>query len=500
MKHYTPKTLLFIGILLLGLLLAIKAAPSGAAPPLANTPTPAVSTPEQTIAVRSLFVPPNPAGLTLEEQESRARQAIEDVLEKYLRYWGPRYQVDPVKVIVQGEWAYGIARWRSQAAALDAPIHILAHRLEDGTWQALMPGGDGQYLQWVDAITGDLLLPGEKDELRDQAARVARLWNMDESLKTVTVTTQPVRPSLPDVSGFAITPAPTPYLLNSSEKEDIRETPISELSEEERRRLCGVPVEVIEWEKSQAGNEADNPEIIYRYPFSVDWRNVSGQDWTTPVKSQGGCGSCVAFGTIGAIESRMEIANNNSGLDPDLSEAQLFFCGCDMCCDDGWSPSTALSFARDTGIVDDGCFPYSDYDQTCSPCAGWQSRASKITDWTWTSSIAAMKQALADDGPFEATMAVYGDFYSYSGGIYRHTWGSLSGYHAIAIVGYNDSEGYWIAKNSWGTNWGEDGWFKIAYGDSGIDDLAYIPIVSSSPACDPTAGQIALFVDASYSG
>ncbi len=89
-----------------------------------------------------------------------------------------------------------------------------------------------------------------------------------------------------------------------------------------------------------------------------------------------------------------------------------------------------------------------------------------------------MKQALADNGPFLATMRVYSDFFDYGGGVYQYTWGELEGGHAVAIVGYNDYQGYWIAKNSWGTGWGEGGWFRIAYGECAIDSYAYVPTIS----------------------
>jgi hypothetical protein len=65
-------------------------------------------------------------------------------------------------------------------------------------------------------------------------------------------------------------------------------------------------------------------------------------------------------------------------------------------------------------------------------------------------------------------MAVYNDFFSYRGGVYRHTTGALAGYHAICVVGYNEKDQCWICKNSWGTGWGEKGWFRIAYGQCGI--------------------------------
>ena len=78
------------------------------------------------------------------------------------------------------------------------------------------------------------------------------------------------------------------------------------------------------------------------------------------------------------------------------------------------------------------------------------------------------------DGPIVAAFDVYEDFRDYTGGIYEHVWGDYLGGHAVAIVGYNDAENYWIVKNSWGTGWGENGWFRIRYGQCNIDSyLAY---------------------------
>lgn len=426
---------------------------------------------------------------------------MEAVLEKHLRYWGPRYQVAPVEVSVEGEWAHGVAQWRSQAKTLQEPIHILAHRLPDGTWQALMPSTEGLYLQWLDAVPESLVPAGEKSRLRTQAAEANALRRAVKPPMIITPTTPSSHPLLPGESLGSIAPPPTPVPLPQPETWIAGETSVSRSSEEERARLCGVPVEVIEWEHLQASLETAKPEAVHSYPSATDWRNVNGQDWTTAIRNQGGCGSCVAFGTIGAIESRVEIANGNPDLNPDLAEAHLFFCGCGECCGTGWYPDAALNFARDTGIVDETCYPYTDYDQACNPCSGWQNRVTTIASWSGTSNVADMKQALADYGPFEATMAVYEDFYSYLGGIYRHTWGTLEGYHAVTIVGYDDGGGYWIVKNSWGTGWGEDkygnpygGWFRIGYGECGIDDYGYIPVV---PGGDE---QVRLYGLANYEG
>jgi C1A family cysteine protease len=200
-------------------------------------------------------------------------------------------------------------------------------------------------------------------------------------------------------------------------------------------------------------------------PPSVDWRNKSG-NWTTPVKDQLSCGSCVSFATCGTLESRINIACNNPNLDVDLSEAQLFYCGCSNCCVPGWNFPPALEFCKNTGVTKEVNFPYTAGNQ---PCRAGLTPFVKITNWTAVLAVADRKNVLSTKGPMVAGMAVYEDFRSYGGGVYRHTTGVFKGYHAISVVGYDDSQQCWICKNSWGTGWGESGFFRIGYGDSQID-------------------------------
>ncbi len=273
------------------------------------------------------------------------------------------------------------------------------------------------------------------------------------------------------------------------------ENPLSGPDPEGSFPPLGVSPEVIEWEQEQAALESPSLAATYDFPLRVDWRSQDGQDWTTPVRSQGACGTCVAFATAGAMESRLEIALNDPDLNPDLSEAHLYFCGSGSTCRNGWYPSAAMDFSRDTGVADEACYPYSGQDQVCSVCPDWESRVTNISSWVGLTDMNEMKQQLAENGPFEATMAVYVDFYYYKSGVYEYSSGRLVGFHAVTVVGYDDEEGYWIAKNSWGTTWGEAGWFKIAYGQCGIDDYVYVPVIDPPlpsfevhASVDPTGG------------
>ena len=133
--------------------------------------------------------------------------------------------------------------------------------------------------------------------------------------------------------------------------------------------------EMMDRESARAGE----PGNVAIYPTQWDWRNVSGKNWTTPIRDQKQCGSCVAFATVATIESNLEIFKRDPNLNPDLSEADLFFRGCGNCCGRGWNFVPALKYAQSSGIPDEDCFPY-DGDQTRS-CPDRDKRIVKIESW-----------------------------------------------------------------------------------------------------------------------
>jgi putative hemolysin len=242
-------------------------------------------------------------------------------------------------------------------------------------------------------------------------------------------------------------------------------------------------------------------------PPSFDWRNYGGQNWMTPVKNQGSCGSCWAFSTVGVVEAVYNIGAGDPNLDLNLSEEYLVSdCLSGQSCCGGWM-ETALAFVRDQGIPDEQCLPYVDgssctcgggdcdtnctyrtegscSDATCPDrCSDWQSRLRTI-ETVGSVSGSQMKQSIIDRGPLTAAMG-YGTSYGgyWDGDIYRCNDDSGVN-HGIVIAGYNDAGGYWIVKNSWGPGWNGDGYFKIGYGECAIESYVNYAVPPASPDQD----------------
>jgi len=227
-------------------------------------------------------------------------------------------------------------------------------------------------------------------------------------------------------------------------------------------------------------------EIFTGYtPPSWDWRNYNGKDWTTPIKDQGSCGSCYAFAPYASWESCYKIESNSPDLPIDLSEQYMVSCG-----SQGWGHGLihgciggalegAYYFMDEHGAIPESCFPYSSGGGSWPPCdnknmcSNWPDLKTEIDWWGYVQqSQSTLKNAIIEKGPIVAGIYVYEDFFDYSGGIYKHTYGEYDSMHLLTVVGYNDDPGYWICKNSWGEDWGEPnpydpnsqgGWCRFKY-------------------------------------
>ena len=216
-----------------------------------------------------------------------------------------------------------------------------------------------------------------------------------------------------------------------------------------------------------------------RVPVAVDLRSLNGKNYITGVKDQGGCGSCVAFGSSAAMDGAMRfldaapIGTPKGHTLQDVSEAQLYYCstsGSDHHnCASGWWPTSALAYAKSTGLAPEACFPYTAGDQACHLSTGWQKLVTKVGITSSLTSASAMQQWLAEKGPLITCFTVYDDFFAYHSGVYTHKSGAQAGGHCVCCIGYSQSLKAWLCKNSWGPTWGLGGYFWIGFGQCGID-------------------------------
>jgi C1A family cysteine protease len=209
-------------------------------------------------------------------------------------------------------------------------------------------------------------------------------------------------------------------------------------------------------------------------PASFDARDVGGVNYVTPIKDQGSCGSCVAFGSIAVMETTASYTRRVPSMQLDLSEAHLFYThggSVGRTCATGWNPLPALTFAKDIGVTFEDYFPYTPGNSggaTLNP--DWPNRlASATAVREVTGDPATIKDQIVRFGAVTACFYVYNDFFGYRSGVYRHVTGDLAGGHCVTLIGYDDTQSCWIAKNSWGPGWGDNGFFRIAYGECGIE-------------------------------
>ena len=273
-------------------------------------------------------------------------------------------------------------------------------------------------------------------------------------------------------------------ISEAGEHWEAEDNPIHRLSDEEKKYRCGfVPKQgtpSLEEREKQAkeANEAKvkTAEAKEAAVNQFDWRNYNGGNWITPIKDQGNCGSCIAFGTIATAEAVTRISKKNPQSNVDYSEADLFYCGAEKeyhrTCANGWNLNDAATYMSGPGVVDEACFPYTPGDQPCNLCADWQNRKTKLFSRIFTDTN-MMREWISTQGPLTTCFSVYEDFFAYKNGVYVHTTGKLVAGHCVSVVGYDNTLNYgnphWICKNSWGPDWGMKGFFKIAFGQCGID-------------------------------
>jgi cathepsin X len=204
-----------------------------------------------------------------------------------------------------------------------------------------------------------------------------------------------------------------------------------------------------------------------------------------PPRSQ--CGACYIFAATSALADRIRLARGDtSSKEVDLAVQSILNCdtydnGCH-----GGDPITVYQFIHENGIPEETCQLYAaeghDTGRTCNAidvcmdCAPGSSTCTAVDESVYYSygvdeyGLVNGTEAMINElqrGPIACTVAVTDGFENYDGGVFEDTTGDTSMDHSISLIGYGTDESgvdYWIGRNSWGTYWGEGGFFKIVRG------------------------------------
>uniref|UniRef100_A0A0R3RH96 Pept_C1 domain-containing protein n=1 Tax=Elaeophora elaphi TaxID=1147741 RepID=A0A0R3RH96_9BILA len=209
-----------------------------------------------------------------------------------------------------------------------------------------------------------------------------------------------------------------------------------------------------------------------KLPRSVDWRK---KGFVTPVRNQGQCGSCYAFGALAALEAYHK---KKTGKLADLSPQNIIDCtwnignrGCS-----GGFLTPVFSYAKSHGILGERMYPYVSVARY--QCR-WRRKDVVATDNGFyeieRGDESALKHAVAKHGPVAVGISGHlRGFRFYRSGIYSdRRCGAPS--HAVLVVGYGTDKtrgDYWIVKNSWGTEWGMKGYGLMARNKGNMCQIA----------------------------
>ena len=302
---------------------------------------------------------------------------------------------------------------------------------------------------------------------------------------------------------FAVLPTASSTIKNNNPTQDKSENSDNEcgcMDKNHRSIFPDCPIMDNPPDISELDGISTRP-ILVNTPSEFNWRDYNGADWTTPVRNQGRCGSCWAFAALGVFESMIKIREDLPDFNPDLSEQYVLSCLSSAGSCRGGNTYDALELIKATsspgnnhnGIIPESCFEYqADDDIPCSAkCPDWEEKLIPLLKYGaidtggTENGREAIKTQVMQTGPVAAFMKVTDLFKIFVGfnhnpnAYFPKLYPVFGLNHVVIIVGWKDNPlirggGYWICKNSWGPEYGYDGFFNIAYGSLNIDRFAVI--------------------------
>jgi cathepsin C len=231
---------------------------------------------------------------------------------------------------------------------------------------------------------------------------------------------------------------------------------------------------------------------------SFDWRKKDGKNWLTPVVTQGDCGSCYTIATVHMLTARNRIRAGTTS-EPSFSVSFPLYCSeYNQGCDGGYG-FLQSKWTEDVGLVPEKCAPFSTGGDSCQIKPGCDlgnkryraSRHHYVGGYYGASDAENIQRELVMHGPAVMSFEPSEDFMYYKDGVYKsgphkihQEWEQVD--HAVLLVGYgvDKNQEYWTMQNSWGDDWGEEGYFRMA---KGIDESGCESIVVAADVVEETS-------------
>jgi len=227
-------------------------------------------------------------------------------------------------------------------------------------------------------------------------------------------------------------------------------------------------------------------KFLPTYP-AVDWVERGA---VNEPEQQGKCGSCWSFATTGALEGAFYVVHKEL---IQLSEQELLDCDnvANHQCSGGL-PAHAFDFVQSHGLCARDEYPYVCQKEhfpkcekkICKHCAARVKAGDVLTKYQLIQTPGGLMSGLNQAPTTVAIDASSKDFMLYTGGVFDKCREKINLNHAALAVGYKEGA-FWKVKNSWGTAWGENGYFRLAWGNTcGVLEYAVIPILKGEYRAD----------------